>query len=280
MPPPRNEAARPGTDSRTGSLLQDDRSTTTQTGSVRDSAITDRQRVVAGCDPLGGGDDLAEPQLRRALPTWAINTLGTGVKGSRPDARRVWGEFVSIAMSARRRGWTEFQFLDEVWSQETRIVKGGNRVFGFWPLTVQLMSSVKGSMTRAHRQIDGAWLTAGDNLMSAGTLTTTEEFINAAIENAQAWLDRLDENLDGLSVTQTLVMRYVSESVIKRRNSKVTCPCREVGSATGMAYRTANYTLRELAGGKGFLILHDRGAHSEDPKYWRAAIYSLGEVPS
>ena len=225
-------------------------------------------------------DGPVAPKPNRALPTWAINTLSTGVTGSRPDARKVWSLFVSIAMSARRRGWTEFQFLDEVWSQETRIVKGGNEVFGYWPLTIQLLTSVKGSTVRAHRQIDGAWLIAGDNLMSEGTLTTTEEYINEAIENAHAWLERLDENPDGLLVTQKLVMRYVSESVIKRRNSKVTCPCREVGSATGLHYRTAHHTLRELARQKGFLVQHDRGAHSEDPKYWRAAIYSLNEVPS
>jgi hypothetical protein len=236
--------------------------------------------VVTGCDPLVVDDGPVEPKLTRALPTWAINTLSTGVKGHCPDGRKVWAQFVSIPMSARRRGWTEFQFLDEVWSQQTRIVKGGNKVFGYWPLTIQLLTSVKGNMGRAHREINAAWLTAGDNLMSAGTLTTTEEYINGAIENANAWLERLEENLDGLSVTQKLVMRHVSESVIKRRNSRVTCPCREVGSATGLHYRTASYTLRELARKKGFLVLHDRGAHSEDPKYWRAAIYSLSEVPS
>ena len=77
----------------------------------------------------------------------------------------------------------------------------------------------------------------------------------------------------GLSATQQLVMRYVAESVIKRSNSKVTCPCREVGSAVGLHYKTANYVLRALAR-QGFLVLHDRGALHEDPKYWRSAIYA------
>ena len=264
--PHRAEGPR-GCDSTGASPPIDDQQATKPTGSVRQHI-----RPIPDDDPV-------EPGLNRALPAWAINTLSTGVKGSRPDARKVWSRFVSIAMSARRRGWTEFQFLDEMWSQETRIIRG-HKVFGYWPLTVQLLTSVKGSQVRAHRQIDRAWLTAGDNLLSAGTLTTTEEYINGAIENAYAWLERLDENLDGLSVTQKLVMRYVSESVIKRRNSRVTCPCREVGNATGLHYRTASYTLRELARQKGFLVLHDRGAHSKDPKYWRAAIYSLSEVPS
>ena len=265
--PHRAEGPR-GCDSTGASPPIDDQQATKPTGSVRQHI-----RPVPDDDPV-------EPGLNRALPTWAVNALETGVEGSRPDARKVWARFVSIAMSARRRGWTEFQFLDEVWSQETRIVKGGNKVFGFWPLTIQLLTSVKGNMGRAHREIDGAWLTAGDNLLSAGTRMTTEEYINEAIATALAWMERLDENPDGLSVTQVLVMRYVCDAVIKRRNRKVTCPCREVGSATGLSYRTANYTLRELAGRKGFLVLHHRGTHSGDPKYRRAAIYSLGEIPS
>lgn len=229
---------------------------------------------------LDEGEGPAYAGLSRALPTWAINTLRTGVSGMgrRPDARKVFSRYVSIAMSARIRGWTEMQFLDEMWSQETRIF-GGGKVYGYWPLTIQLITGAKGNKARAHRSINQAWAMAQDNLLAEGTLRTTGEYANEAIENAHAWLDHLDDHPDGLSDTQQLVMRYVAESVIKRSNSKVTCPCREVGSAVGLHYKTANYVLRRLAD-LGFLVLHDRGAHHKDPKYWRSALYSLAEVPS
>ncbi|NOQ62082.1 hypothetical protein [Mycolicibacterium fortuitum] len=218
-----------------------------------------------------------QPHNARALPLWAIRSLEIGLEG-KPDARKVWAQFVRIAMSAQRRGWTEAQFCDEVWSTGTRTIKG-HRVFGHWPLTNQLLTSVNGSKKRAHADIDRSWAAAADNLLSGGTLTTSGEFIDAAIDNAIAWCERLDEHLDRLSVTQELVMRYVCESVIKRRNSKVTCPCREVGSATGLPYRTANYTLGQLAK-QGYLIKHDAGRHSNDPRHRRAAIYSPGDLPS
>jgi hypothetical protein len=228
--------------------------------------------------PVNLDDGPAYAGLDRALPTWAVNCLHNGVRGRNPDHREVFGKFVSIAMSARIRGWTEIQFLDEMWSQETRLIKG-SRTYGYWPLLIQLITGAKGNQARAHRSIDQAWLMAQDNLLTEGTLRTTGEYANEAIENAHAWLDHLDDHPDGLSVTQQLVMRYVAESVIKRSNSKVTCPCREVGSAVGLHYKTANYVLRELAD-EGFLVLHDRGTHHKDPKYWRSALYSLVEVPS
>lgn len=220
-------------------------------------------------------DILDEPGLNRALPTWAINTLSDGMKSKNPDARKIWGQFVRIAMSARRRGWTENQFLDECLSKGTRQY-GNSQVYGHWKLTAQLLADAKGMEGRVQRQIIRAWATAGDNLLREGTLTTTEEYINNAIEAAYAWDDRLDENLDNLSVTQRMVMAYVTASVVKRRNSKVTCPSREVGAAMNMHRMTANRVLRSLAQ-EGFLVLHDRGVHAEDPKYWRSAIYGLSD---
>lgn len=223
----------------------------------------------------------AAPRPDHALPTWAVNSLENGVR--HPDARRIWGKLVSIAMSARRRGWTEYQFLDEVWSKDKRITKG-HKTFGYWPLTAQLLASVDGNHSRAHRAVQRAWLAAGDNLLAAGTLTTTEEYIEAAIDNAHAWLERLDEvgtnfpTSGKWSPAQRLVMRYVAKSVVKRRNSKVTCPSREVGAATDLDFRTANRTLNSLAK-RGLLVKHDGGRHSDRPALWRSAIYSLGVLP-
>jgi hypothetical protein len=74
---------------------------------------------------------LEEPGPSRALPPTMLNILRHGVKRNHPDDRKVWGLFVSLAMSCRRRGWTEYQFYDEVWSEETRTFAGGKQVFGF-----------------------------------------------------------------------------------------------------------------------------------------------------
>lgn len=221
-------------------------------------------------------DPIEAIEINRALPPWALTALRTGIDRKKPDPRKVWGKFVSIAMSCRKRGWTEVQYVEEMWAEETRIFPGGEKVFGHWPLTIQLLSSVKGSKIRAQRQIDRAWATAGDNLLRECTLKTTEDFLAQVQEFAYAWDERLDDHVDNLSVTQKLVMRYVTASVEKRHNSKVTCPCREVGAVVGIPHRTANYTLKVLAR-RGFLVLHDKGTHSKDPKYRKAAIYSLAD---
>jgi hypothetical protein len=138
------------------------------------------------------------------------------------------------------------------------------------------MSSVKGNKSRAHRQVVRAWKFAGDNLLREGTLKTTEDFLADAINAAHAWQHRLDDDTDQLSPTQQLIMTYVIESVLKRGYPRVTCPSREVGAACGVPARTANYNLKALAF-RGFLVLHDKGVHSADPKYWKAALYTLGD---
>lgn len=219
---------------------------------------------------------LEEPGPNRALPPTMLNILRTGVPGNKPDDRKVWGKFVRLAMSCRRRGWTENQFYDEMWSQETRIYAGGKKVFGNWPLTIQLMTAVKGNTSRAHRQIVRAWMFAGDNLLREGTLKSTEDFFAEAINTAHAWQYRLDDDTDQLSRTQKLIMIYVIESVLKRGFARVTCPSREVGAACGVPPRTAHWNLKALTA-KGFLVLHDKGVHSADPKHWKAALYSLSD---
>lgn len=229
-----------------------------------------------GLPDQGVDSSLLPTAINRALPSHILNILADGVQGRNPDARQVWGGFVSVAMSARQRGWTKIQYLGEVWSEETRRGSGGRRAYGHWPLTSQLLTSAKGNKVRAHREVERAWNAAGDNLLQDHSLKTPEDFIADTIESAYAWEDRLDEGVDNLSITQKLVMLYVTTSVTKRRNSKVTCPCREVGAAAGIPYRTANHTMRRLAD-RGFLILHDKGTHSADPKNWKAAIYSLSD---
>ena len=229
-----------------------------------------------GLPDQGVDSSLLPTAINRALPSHILHILATGAPGRNPGARQVWGKVVSVAMSARRRGWTEMQYIDEVWSKKTRRGDDGRKTHGYWPLTNQLLVSAKGNELRAHREVERAWKTAGDNLLQEHSLKTPEDFIADVIESAYAWEDRLDEGVDNLSITQKRVMLYVTTSVSKRRNSKVTCPCREVGAAAGIPYRTANYTMRHLAD-KGFLNLHDKGTHSADPKNWKAAIYSLSD---
>jgi hypothetical protein len=215
-------------------------------------------------------------EINRALPAWILSVLRKGAPGARPKVSAVWGKVVTVAMSARRRGWTQDQFIQEMWSQETRIFGGGRKVYGYWPLMTQVLTTVNGSPIRAQRQLDKAWATAGDNLLTDHVLKTPADFLADTIEWAGAWEDRLDSGEDNLTTTQKLVMLYVTASVVKRQNSKVTCPSREVGAAVGITRMAANRALRKLAQ-RGFLVLHDRGVHSKDPWYWKAAIYSLGD---
>lgn len=226
----------------------------------------------------GASDETAAESIsiNRALPPWAMSALRTGIECRKPDLRKVWGLFVAIAMSCQRRGWTQVQYVEEMWSRETRLFARGERVFGHWPLMIQLLTGVKGNSKRAQRQIDRAWATASENLKREGTLKPIDEYMTDLIGAAYAWEDRLDDDVDNLSDTQKQVMRYVITSVQKRRNSKVTCPCREVGAIVGIPHSSASNTLKELAK-RGFLVLHDSGSYSENPKNRKAAIYSLSD---
>jgi hypothetical protein len=61
-------------------------------------------------------------ELNRALPMWAIDTIRFGLPANDArDGRKVWGKCVSIAMSARRRGWTETDYVNEVARNESRL---------------------------------------------------------------------------------------------------------------------------------------------------------------
>jgi len=63
---------------------------------------------------------------------------------------------------------------------------------------------------------------------------------------------------------------------VKRENSRVTCPHREVALFAQIPDSTALYTLKSLAK-KGFLFQESRGRGGKRVEGRRAAIYSLGD---
>lgn len=61
---------------------------------------------------------------RKALPSWVIDLLNDGA-GRHPNSRELFGALVKIAMSARRRGWTEIEYRDEVSTKGMRLRPDG-----------------------------------------------------------------------------------------------------------------------------------------------------------
>jgi hypothetical protein len=204
--------------------------------------------------------------INRALPPWALTTLRKGVADRKPDSRAIFGRFVRLAMSAQRRGWSQAQWTDEMWSVERRLIHG-TEVLSCWPLLIQLMTAERGRAARMQRALDRAWATAWDNLF--------EDDRSRVLEWAWAWEARLDEDTDGLSAAEKRVMLYVTTSIDKRQIPRVTCPCREVAAAAGLDHHYTAYRILKRLTAKGLLHLEDAGCHSTDPAYRKAALYSL-----
>jgi hypothetical protein len=98
--------------------------------------------------------------LDRALPTWAIDRLMFGVPDEqKPNATKVWGQFVSIAMSARPRGWTKAEFVNEVTRSDRRRDRNGTRKFMSHRLWWQLRGYSRDELHAANaRRV--CWLTS------------------------------------------------------------------------------------------------------------------------
>lgn len=223
-------------------------------------------------------DDAVELVPNRALPPFTIDLLNDGIPwqaaGAQRRSQKAWGALLTIAMSAQRRGWTEFQFYDEVMSKGMRTV-GQDKQWGHWRLWTQLLTSVNGNVSRAVKSLDKAWAAGADNLRNDG-LTNADDLIATAVEAAYEWTDRLASGRDGLSATQRAVMTYICASVEKRQMARVTAPARDVADACNCSVRTAWLTLKWLRD-TGFLVCFSEGAGGKDPKNRRAAIYSLSD---
>ena len=204
-------------------------------------------------------DEPETPALDHALPAKHFDRLRLGVPRDRVEPRLVRNVFVSIAMSAQRRGWTQNEFIGlattRTWWKHNAITMTGS--YGLW---AQL-----GSMSRRPmRDLDKAWEQAASNLRGEG-MWTYEDVRANAVEAAWAWADRLAAAVDDLEVTEAMVMHYVVDQVEKRGMSEVTCPCREVAAHVGCNKNTAFRKLRDLTE-RGLLIQESPG-HASKKKF-------------
>jgi hypothetical protein len=210
--------------------------------------------------------------LDRALPTSLIDLLIFGLQGNqKPKAKKVYGAFVSIAMSAQLRGWTRIQFLDEVVSRKSLNINGvrQRRHHRLWTQLEEL-SRDDGHATKS---LDRAWEQAKANL-SDSTMRTPEDIKATAIETAYGWHDRLLAGTDGLNDTGILVMDYVIQETERRQMTRVTCPARVVAEHAKVSPMVALRTLKKLTA-QGLLVQHSPGKGGSNPSRRRAAIYSL-----
>jgi hypothetical protein len=203
--------------------------------------------------------------LDRALPGLYVDKIRFGLpeKDAR-DHRKIYGACVGAAMSARRRGWSEAQFLHEVardesvlWLQLRRRRGGGLR-----------------SSASAYRDLHKAWKTAVANLRDVGK-RSAEEVRDDAVERATLWVDRLTDGVDDLTETESGVLSYVIAETERRGMFRVTCPGREVAEFAKLTHPSAVRALKSLTR-KGFLIKHysGRGGATATGK---AAIYELSD---
>ena len=164
----------------------------------------------------------------RALPEWAIDKLVFGLREDQggSDPRKVWGECVSIGMSAYRRGWTRNEFVDEVTKYEKKKGARGRKRWTEHRLWVQLRS-YNSSPKAAFKALDKAWEAAVANLNGVG-MRTKEEIRDDAVERAFLWADRLTDDVDGLTETEAAVIGYVMSETERRGMMRVTCPSRSV----------------------------------------------------
>jgi len=201
------------------------------------------------------------PTLDRALPGWAVDAIAEGVPTR--DGRQVYGMCVRIAMSAYRRGWTEPQFVNEIAAPTSRL----------WAQIMTRRDGRTSSMPVAMKSLRKAWTQGVANANSVG-MRTRDEIAADAVELAYAWADRLDNATDGLSATETAVMRYVVAETTRRGMLRVTCPRRIVAEHAGIGEEAAKGALRRLAD-RGLLVKHSAGRPGE-PGKGRAAIFGLG----
>lgn len=265
--PPRREVARPGSPTRTGQLLQD-QPTPKQTVSVRDSAIT--------------GEDLDQ-----SLPNRWQSPLEYGIREKeRPDRRKVWNTFVSIAMSAQRRGWSRIRFIEHVTQQTHHKYRRTDkfpvrrrRNNGLW----RQLCEFSRDDARALHYLDTAWDQARLNLADA-VEKIGAELSNEAVEFAWSWDDRLASECDDLTKVERGVMDYLVTWTERRGRIDITCDCRSVGAHVGIGKSHALNLLKSLAA-RGLLIKHSAGTsrswkdrHGEQHVSGRAAIYSLAPL--
>lgn len=247
------------------STIQDSTANNTPEGELLDSAATvelDDQSAVEKAAP------------DRALPTWAIDRLMSGMP-QYTSAPKIWGRAVAIAMCMQARGWTEVQCINEFMSRTQRKNKAGQKRYANHRLWEQIQAYSKHGNSGLH-ELQKAWEVAKVNRLQGEGLKTPEELFNDALEAAWAWEDRLIEGKDGLSDNEAMVIGYVIAHIEKREMSRVTCPVREVGNYANISKSTAGRLLKSLTE-RGYLVQFSCGIRSKDETKRKAAIYHLGD---
>ncbi len=209
----------------------------------------------------------AAQELNRALPTWAVDAIRFGLPAKHArDGRKVWGKCVSIAMSARRRGWTETDYLNEIARNESHL----------WVQLSTRRDGRQSSPRSAFKALRKAWGAGVANINDVAE-RTKDDIRADAVERAFMWTDRLTDKLDGLTSIEAAVMQYVINQTEQRGMFRVTCPGREVAEYAKISHATAARTLPALAN-KGLLIRYSRGRPGKDGT-GKAAIYGLTTDP-
>lgn len=187
---------------------------------------------------------------------------------------KVWGAFVSTAMSAQLRpGWSQAEFEETVTRRSKRN--------GKWK-TNRLWDQLRELSRNPEKELDKAWKQAESNLRDE-TLRTLKDINEEAVQWAGEWSDRLDRSEDDLDDASVAVMRFVINQTEKRRYGEVACALDEIVIQTTLTQSTVGRRLKRLTE-RGFLIKHASGWHrppyDEKTGRWRggsgrAAIYSL-----
>jgi hypothetical protein len=151
--------------------------------------------------------------LDHALPTKHIDRLMFGLPGN-PSLRKVWGAFVSIAMSTQRRpGWSQAEFEETV---TERVKRNGK-----WK-TNRLWDQLQELSRNPEKELDKAWKQAESNLRDE-TIRTLKDINEEAVQWAGEWSDQLDLSEDDLDDASLAVMRFVINQTEKRGYGQVAC---------------------------------------------------------
>jgi hypothetical protein len=214
---------------------------------------------------MGEHGDASGIKPNRALPGMYADKILFGLppKEAR-DRRKIYGACVSIAMSARKRGWTETDYTNEIARRESRL----------WDQLNTGRDGRPSSPHRAYNTLWKAWKAGVANINDVGE-RTKDDIRAEAVERAFMWTDRLTHGLDGLTPTEAAVMQYVVTQTEQRGMLRVTCPGREVAEYAKISHATAARTLRALTE-KCLLTRFSPGRRGKDGT-GKAAIYGLGD---
>lgn len=222
--------------------------------------------------------DKPDNNLNRALPGRYIDMIRGGIPG---DYNDMWSGLISIAMSAQQRGWNETEYITAIsntsyihvdidkHSKARRKTRHPSRL---WKQVLDQGGGRRRTDLAGIATLGRAWRRGQDYLDGGGKGSTEHARVRAI-----RWIDRLDSDADALTIRERAVMTYVIGQTGERGWPRAACPCREVGEAAKMPWRSALRTLASLTE-RGLLIRHSPGSRRtrRDPE-GRSAIYELAD---